>query len=178
MNENDTAKEIIDFYRNFKSVILATSLSDKPNTSYAPFGFDDAHNFYIFVSSMAKHAKNLLENPNFSAFFVENEAVCENIFARKRVTFFGKAAFINKDSEELEYAKTLMRERFGDFFTKIAGMPDFGCFKLSATEGLYVKGFGQAYAFTMPDFTSTHLKGVSGHNPHENDFKISTKENQ
>jgi len=156
--------EILDFIKEFKTVILSTSSKDLPNSSYAPYAMDEDFNFYICISAQAKHNENLLDNPNFSIFFIQNEAEAKNIFARVRVTFFGKASMIKKQ-EELIFAKTLLKDRFGNFFDTVSAMPDFSIFKLTPEKGLYVRGFGEAFGFTIPSFE--HIR-IGGGNPHLN----------
>ena len=46
------------------TVILSTISEDKlPNSSYAPAFVDDNNNFYIYISSLSQHTRNLLKNP-------------------------------------------------------------------------------------------------------------------
>lgn len=172
--EKQLQQEITGFCSSFKSVILSTSKSETSNASYAPYAQDKDGNYYIFVSSMAKHAHNLAHNKNVSLFFIEDERDASNIFARKRVTIEAEASFLNRDSKEREEAVGLMRERFGEFFDAISSMPDFGCFRLTPKSGRYVKGFGKAYNFTMPDFKIEHMGG-GGSMPHGVDFHEGVK---
>lgn len=156
--------EIIEFIKGFKTVILSTSNKDVPNSSYAPYALDKDFNFYIHISAQAKHHKNLLNNPNFSIFFIQNEAEAKNVFDRVRVTLFGKAYMIKKE-EEVVFAKRLLKERFGSFFDIISRMSDFSTFKLTPKKGLYFRGFGEAFEFMLPTFKYTQ---IGGSNPYLN----------
>lgn len=156
--------EITNFIKEFRSLILSTSSKDIPNSSYAPYAIDEDFNFYICISAQAKHSSNLADNPNFSIFFIQDEAEAKNIFARVRVTFFGKA-FVLKKEEEQDFAKKLLKDRFGEFFDTVSAMPDFSIFKLTPQKGLYVRGFGEAFAFTLPSFEYAR---IGSGNPHLN----------
>lgn len=172
--ENQLQSEITSFCLDFKSVILSTSKSDKPNASYTPYTVDKNGNYYIFISSMAKHADNLVHNKNVSLLFIEDEKDAGNIFARKRVSIEAEAEFLDRDSSHRDEAVRLMRDRFGEFFDAIASMPDFGCFRLTPKGGRYVKGFGKAYNFTMPEFEIEHMGAKSGM-PHGVEFHEGVK---
>jgi len=57
-----------------QSIILATvDAEGTPNSSYAPF-VQVENTFYIIVSFMAKHTKNLSEGRKTSIMFIEDES--------------------------------------------------------------------------------------------------------
>lgn len=55
------------------------------HSSYAPF-IENEHKFYVCISGMAKHTKNLFNNESVSCLIIEDESKSTNLFARKRVT--------------------------------------------------------------------------------------------
>ena len=141
-----TTVEVESFLETFQTLVMASMTSkSEPHASTAPyvrFGND----FYILISTVAQHGRNLLENPNVSLLFVEDESQCVQPFARKRVTIEATASEIHRVDE----AYTAVLERFKAHFdpelvTSLTQMGDFHLFKLSPKNGSVVMGFGKAY---------------------------------
>ena len=81
------------------NIILISTINEKnePNVSYAPTYIDSQCNFYIYISTLAKHTKNILGNNKLS--FMAMEENSPNIFAKKRITFNGKIKIIDRKSD-------------------------------------------------------------------------------
>ncbi|RXJ60053.1 HugZ family protein [Candidatus Marinarcus aquaticus] len=134
-----------EFILNFKSCLLSTLTKENlPFSSYAPFICYN-HCYYIFISDIAKHSKNLKNNPHLSLFFIEDESMCENIFARKRVQLDAKAQLINKESETFSTVIKLFEEQHGATVNILKKMSDFKLFEITPSSGEAVFGFGKAY---------------------------------
>lgn len=141
-----TTMEVESFLETFQTLIMASLTPDgEPHASTAPyvrFGND----FYVLISTVAQHGRNLLERPNVSLLFVEDESQCIQPFARKRVTIEAGASEIHRTDE----AYSAVVERFKAHFdpelvASLTQMGDFHLFKLSAHCGSVVMGFGKAY---------------------------------
>jgi len=135
-------KELIE---RTKSVILATvDAEGTPNSSYAPFvQFDNT--FYILVSFMAKHTKNLADGRKTSVMFIEDESATKQIYARERLTIEASTSQVERDSETWNTVVALLKETHGKVVDVIAEMKDFILVGLNPTKGAYVNGFGSAY---------------------------------
>lgn len=75
-----------DFIATIQTAIIGT-LDSKghPFSSYAPCIYDN-NRFYVYISDIATHAKNLQKSPSASLFFVEDkvkQTIClhENVSA-------------------------------------------------------------------------------------------------
>ncbi|WP_267405248.1 MULTISPECIES: pyridoxamine 5'-phosphate oxidase family protein [unclassified Chryseobacterium] len=135
-------KELIE---RTKSVILATvDAEGTPNSSYAPFVQVD-NTFYILVSFMAKHTKNLADGRKTSVMFIEDESATKQIYARERLTIEASTSQVEKDSETWNIVVSLLKETHGKVVDVIAEMKDFILIGLHPTKGAYVNGFGSAY---------------------------------
>ncbi|MEN4761744.1 pyridoxamine 5'-phosphate oxidase family protein [Chryseobacterium sp. C39-AII1] len=135
-------KELIE---RTKSVILATvDAEETPNSSYAPFVQVD-NTFYILVSFMAKHTKNLADGRKTSVMFIEDESATKQIYARERLTIEASTSQVEKDSETWNTVVSLLKETHGKVVDVIAEMKDFILIGLHPTKGAYVNGFGSAY---------------------------------
>ncbi|KYH05758.1 pyridoxamine 5'-phosphate oxidase [Chryseobacterium cucumeris] len=128
-----------------KSVILATiDAEGNPNSSYAPFVQVD-QTFYILVSFMAKHTKNLADARKTSIMFIEDESATKQIYARERLTIDATTSQIERDSEVWNAVVAKLRETHGKVVEVISEMGDFILIALQPVKGSYVNGFGSAY---------------------------------
>jgi len=139
-------KTILPFIATFKSVVIGTLDEEgRPFTSYAPFLHYD-HRFYIFISDIASHAKNLKSDNRASLFFIEDEAKTDNIFARKRVSLQCDATVVPREAERFGPVMEGFGEKFGEeMVSMLMKMADFNLYELSSTGGEATFGFGEAY---------------------------------
>lgn len=137
---------------SLKSLILSTINADgSPHSSYAPF-IEKEQRFYISLSAMSTHSRNIMRTPTISILFIEDESNCSNIFARKRVTFDVRVKPIERNSITFNGAMTLFEDKFGEMATIYQTMSDFYLFELTPLKGRAVFGFGQAYDFKNGTF--------------------------
>ncbi|MDC8103077.1 HugZ family protein [Chryseobacterium sp. PTM-20240506] len=135
-------KELIN---RSKSVILATvDAEGNSHSSYAPF-VQIENTFYILVSFMAKHTKNLAEGRSTSVMLIEDEMATKQMYARERLTFEAKTSPIERDSESWNNAVSQLKESHGKVVDLISEMKDFILIALHPLKGSYVNGFGSAY---------------------------------
>ena len=135
-------KELI---ANTKSVILATvDAEGNPNSSYAPF-IQVENTFYILVSFMARHTKNLAEGRKTSMMFIEDESATKQIYARERLTLEATTSQIERDSDTWNSVVAKLKENHGKVVDVISEMKDFILIALHPLKGSYVNGFGSAY---------------------------------
>lgn len=152
MNQTHTEKRIKpvaprvqELINASKSVILATvDAEGNPNSSYAPFVQVDQI-FYILVSFMAKHTKNLADGRKTSVMFIEDESATKQIYARERLTIDATTSQIERDSEVWNAVVAKLRETHGKVVEVISEMGDFILIALQPVKGSYVNGFGSAY---------------------------------
>ncbi len=159
--------EVREFRDSRKTLQLATiSESGVPNASYAPFAFDSKA-YYILVSDLAAHGKNLKNNRCVSILMIEDESTCKNIFARKRLSFDTTAQLISRNTADWDSGINAMTSRLGDMINGLSQLGDFNLYRLVPESGRYVKGFGQAFTVSgeeMLEFvhlTAGHLKSES-----------------
>ena len=137
---------ILPFIGPFQSVVIGTvDAEGLPFSSYAPF-VHHGHRFYIFISDIATHAKNLKRNKKSSLFFIEDEAQAGNIFARKRVSLQCDAALIPRDAALFPVVMARFSDKFGEeMVSMLMKMADFNLFELTTVGGEATFGFGEAY---------------------------------
>ncbi|MGB5854552.1 MAG: heme utilization protein HutZ [Oceanisphaera sp.] len=154
--------EIREFRDATHTLVLATVDGEGvPNVSYAPFALLE-DGYYILISEMARHTKNLLVNPKISLMMVEDEQACRNLFARKRLTFDARPERVTRDTPEWQAGIGALHARFDDTVVGLSKLADFHLFRLVPLKGLFVKGFGKAFAVSGDDLVDVlHL--TDGH---------------
>lgn len=157
--QNRLGPEIREFRKSCLTLQLATvDAQGKPNVSYAPFVLL-ADGYYILISQLARHARNLLENPQVSLMMIEDEGASKTIFARKRLTFEANVSVVERGTETWQHAVNGLKSRFGEIVEGLSGLGDFVLFRLEPTQGLFVKGFGQAFQVSGDDLVDfVHLQ--------------------
>ncbi|MCS0406273.1 heme utilization protein HutZ [Vibrio diabolicus] len=143
--------EIKEFRQERRTLQLATvDAEGRPNVSYAPY-VQNQEGYFVLISKIARHARNLLENPNVSLMMIEDEESSKQLFARKRLTFDAVANVVERDTEMWQQVVGQMKERFGEIIDGLSQLEDFVLFNLKPESGLFVKGFGQAYQVSGDD---------------------------
>jgi putative heme iron utilization protein len=154
-----------DFIQNIQTAIIATLDSDgNPFNSYAPYVYDD-NRFYVYISDIATHAKNLQRNSKSSLFFVQDESKTENLFARKRISVQCDSLKIERGSERFEEVLALFAQKFdAKMVATLKKMLDFNLYEFKVTYGEATFGFGKAYFIGGENMDE--LIARTGDNPH------------
>lgn len=156
MNETENLDDIaIDCHKLIASqqtLLLSTATANgTPDISYAPFVQDQTGCFYVFVSELASHTANLLQNPQASVMFIRPESESHNLFARERAVFECKVKEIPHDDEIYAVQLQALNTKFGEVVNLLRSLSDFHLFALRPENGRYVIGFGRAYIIDMND---------------------------
>lgn len=128
-----------------QTLLLASSSPDgKADISYAPYVRDE-NSFYVLVSALAKHTKNLLTHPNAAVLFIEPESTAQNLFARQRLTLQCDVRKIDKNDALYDLQLNALTKKFGEIVSVLRTLPDFHLLALTPTGGQFVAGFGKAF---------------------------------
>ncbi|CAK4075200.1 heme utilization protein HutZ [Vibrio sp. 16] len=151
--------EIQEFRQERRTLQLATvDEQSRPNVSYAPF-VQNQDGYFVLISEIARHARNLQVNPSVSIMMIEDEESSKQLFARKRLTFDAVASVVERDSEQWQQVIKQMQQRFGEIIDGLSQLQDFVLFNMKPEQGLFVKGFGQAYQVSGDDLVDfVHLQ--------------------
>lgn len=151
------------FPRRFLSLNLGTVSADgQPEASYAPYVADQGR-YYVYLSSLARHAANLRSVPKASVLFIEGETEAKQVFARERLTLACTVNECPRDTPRFEAVLDLFGERFGKFMQVIRPLQDFGLFELQPISGSYVAGFARAYVLDGTDLGHIRHRNDEGH---------------
>ena len=141
-----TKTEYLNFLKKYHSLQLSTiGKNGRPESSYAPFVADQNNQFYIYISALASHTKNLLHDSRAGIMFIEPEEQAENIFARKRLTFDCDAEIVVRETQDWMRIMSLFDDFARELMQTLRMLADFQLIRLKANSGLFVKGFRKAY---------------------------------
>lgn len=125
-------------------MIATVSPEGEPLASYAPFVFSE-NKFFIFVSQLAAHTRNLSFAPLGHVMLIAEESKSNNPFARKRLSFYCDATKIDRSSPVFSQRIEQFRDQFGPVISMLESLPDFIMFELKPRgAGNFVEGFGKA----------------------------------
>lgn len=142
---DDPREDYLALLESAVSVQLATLTCDKnPEASYAPCVWFDG-DCYLYLSGLSSHSANLEGNPKVGLLLIDEAAKSPNAFARKRASLQGTAQIIKRDDAVFTRVMRMFHERFGKVMQIIEPLPDFRLFRVVATSGSFIRGFGQAY---------------------------------
>ena len=142
---SDVARCADDFARRLKCLQIATvDSSGLPLASYTPFYRDKDGVFYILVSDLSAHTANLLAG-KVNILIIEDESECRQMYARTRLNFPCSVLSVNRTSKQFTKLINHLHSRHGEVITTISALTDFHLLQLTPDQGLFVRGFGQAY---------------------------------
>ena len=154
----EVVRQALELVAKMRTIQLATVGPDAtPLASYAPFVQLDGA-FFVYLSRLAQHAQNLRATPLLSAMLIRDEADCEEIFARPRLSFDCTVTEHARDSAEFARALDCFVAQFGETARVvrarvvnpkwIAGvmreLTDFTLFRLHPNSARLVSGFARA----------------------------------
>lgn len=146
--DSKTEMEIVRFSRSIKTLSIATvgtGLPPIPEASYAPFVRCGGQALHICVSDLAAHTGNLVAFGRAGVLLIEDEAKTTQPFARQRIALKCRADMLAKDDRRRHEVMDRFEREFGEVIRLIRPLADFRVFALIPQEGVYIKGFGQAW---------------------------------
>jgi len=146
----DAQEEHTSKYRELilsQQTLLLSTVTElgEPECSYAPYVRDQHGVFYIYVSELAAHTKNMLQKASASVFFIRPEKEVNNLFARERVVFKCEVYEVQSSDERYDKQLLKMKHKFGETVDLLRSLPDFHLLALTPLNGKYIAGFGQAF---------------------------------
>ncbi|PWQ95182.1 HugZ family protein [Leucothrix arctica] len=158
-----TYNEILLFRESFETLLMSTSNgAGIPEASYAGY-IEDEGDYYIYTSELAKHTGNLIDNPNCSILFIENEHSASHLLARKRLTYTCEVTEVSRSSHVFNQTLDKLTERFGFVMNNLRDMTDFHLFRLHPVAGRYISGFAKAFTLTGGDLKTVKHQNEGGH---------------
>jgi len=154
MTDVQPASVCASLIEDMRSLQLSTVGADgMPHCGYTPYLHRAPGSFYIFVSQLAAHTRNLLANRTVAIMIIADEQSTSQIFARARVNYLCDATRIAPDSHDYTLVLDDYQQRHGKMAGLLRQLPDFVLFQLQPISGQFVMGFGKAYTLTGDDLS-------------------------
>lgn len=160
MTKSTTSADALDqamqaFQATRRTLQLATvNVEGEPLASYAPFVAGDNGEFFVFLSGLAGHTRNLAARPVAGVLLIEDESDSDNLYARQRVSLTCTAARLSRSDPKVSGIMARFRGQFGPVIDTLIELPDFDLFALVPTVGTFIRGFGEAYPVLAGKVTS------------------------
>ena len=163
INIDDVRKAYKRFSKTFDSLLMATADDNSiPNASYAAY-IETQGDYYVYISELATHTRNINLNRQVSLLFIENEEGASHPFARERLTLQCDAKKIFRDRKEFGDIMELFSQKFGTFMNMIKDLQDFHLYRLHPLKGTYVQGFARAFTLDGKDLEKLQHINDKGH---------------
>lgn len=163
------ANDLRDFIEQFESLQLATvSVDGLPEASYAPY-LRVGRDFYIYVSELSRHTRNLHEVPRASVMFIEAEADAGHLFARRRLTYACRCEEVPRGSAGFDQTLTAFEKRFGQIMQMLRNLEDFHLFRMTPEQGTFVTGFARAFVLVGDELDRVRHINDTGHRAKDSD---------
>ena len=128
-----------------RSVQLATVGEDGvPHCGYTPF-ISSEHELIIFVSQLALHTRDMLNNGLASVMLIADEKDSNQIFARSRLSLQVRVEPIDPSDDQYDKLLDDYEAKHGKMVGLLRQLPDFVLMRLTPISGQFVMGFGKAY---------------------------------
>ncbi|HKJ38200.1 MAG TPA: pyridoxamine 5'-phosphate oxidase family protein [Anaerolineales bacterium] len=143
----DTQSEqtLAHFIRNTRIAALGTLDNGAPHTAMVAVAFaDDFSAFYIHVSRLGKHTRDMESDPRVSLLITEADDGRADPQTLARLSLNGTAELLPRADPGYERVKSLYLTRFppaGQLFS----LGDFNLWRISPKGGRFVAGFGKAF---------------------------------
>jgi len=156
MNAEQSAR-LRDLVRGQTIAALGTLHGGEPYVSMVPYALaDDGSGFFIHVSRLAAHTRDMEASPRVSLLVVAREEGMPQ--SRARVTVQADARPLPMHSAEYVAARASYLERFPDA-AHIFELGDFSIFRITPVTARVVGGFGQAFSIGAESFAEA-LRGT------------------
>ena len=143
----DTSAEqlLARLIRNTRIAALATHHEGEPNLAMVAFSFaEDFSAFYIHVSRLGKHTRDMEIDPHVSLLIAETDDSRPDPQTLARVSLQGVAEILPKDDREYIRIKHLYLIRFPES-EALFSLGDFNLWRITPKHGRFVAGFARAF---------------------------------
>lgn len=145
MSQKNPSEECEALLSRISTLQLATLGEDnEPHCGYTPY-LRDGKDLIVFISRLAVHTRDLLNNPSVGTMLIDDEQDSNNLFARCRVRYQCHAVVIEPDNDQYTPLLDKYEARQGKVVSLLRQLPDFVLFRLVPKSGMFVMGFGDAY---------------------------------
>jgi len=142
-------EEVSQLLQQCRVGFLATVGEYSPETSMAPFAIYQG-NIVLHLSSLARHSKNILNQPNVGFMLCTPETEHQSPLALPRLSIQGKIELV--PDALLNASKKIYLERIPDA-EQLFSFADFKLFQIVPSDMQWVGGFGSARELSLKSWS-------------------------
>jgi hypothetical protein len=136
--------------RETRIAALGTLHDGEPNLAMVAYVFaKDFSAFYIHVSKLGKHTRDMESDPRVSLLIAERDDQRADPQTLARLALQGTAEVLPREASDYSLIKTMYLRRFPEA-EPLFGLGDFNLWKITPTNGRFVAGFARAFNL-VPD---------------------------
>jgi putative heme iron utilization protein len=143
----DTTSEqtLAHMIRETRIAALGTLHEGEPNLAMVAYIVsDDFSTFYIHVSKLGRHTRDMETDPHVSLLIAETDDRRPDPQTLARVALQGLAEVLPRDAADYPRIKARYLQRFPET-ELLFSLGDFNFWRISVRSGRYVAGFGRAF---------------------------------
>jgi hypothetical protein len=143
----DTASEqqLARLIRTTRIAALGTLHKGQPNLAMVAYAFaGDFSAFYIYVSRLGKHTRDMEIDPHVSLLIAETDDGRPDPQTLARVSIQGTAETLPREAPDYSQVKTIYLNRFPES-EQLFNLGDFNLWTITPTGGRFVAGFARAF---------------------------------
>ena len=157
--EDPERKYLARVIRGQRWAALATRGQEAPLASMVAYACEpDFGGFFMLLSGLSLHTRNLLTSPPASLVISEPDSGVGNPQTLARVSIQGEAKPLREDSPGYAEAKAVYEKRL-PASAPLFGFEDFSLFRLVPHEARFIAGFARAYTVSAEELK----EAASGH---------------
>jgi heme oxygenase (biliverdin-IX-beta and delta-forming) len=158
---DEESKEILrELFESSKIASLGTSNENQPFVSMVAFSTaQNFSEFYIHISGLAKHTKNISLNNKVSLMICQPETVSNNPQTLARVSIIGNANIVDVSDTNYNEIKTsyLSKNPSAEMYFSLG---DFQLFRIEVEKVRYVAGFAKTFNLTKVSLQNLNSKDL------------------
>lgn len=131
--------------RNTRIAALGTLHEGNPNLAMVAYAFaDDLSAFYIHISKLGKHTKDMGTNPRVSLLITETDDLRADPQTLARVSLQGTAEMLPRTDPGYDHVRRIYLARLPEA-EQLFNLGDFNIWKITPQSVRFVAGFARAY---------------------------------
>lgn len=143
--DTNSQHKLAHLIRTTRIATLGTLHESGPNLAMVAYALaEDFSSFYIHVSRLGKHTRDMENDPRVSMLITETDDHRPDPQTLTRVSLQGTAEVLSRDVTGYSLVKTLYLKRFPEA-EPMFSMGDFNLWRIIPMGGRFVAGFGQAF---------------------------------
>lgn len=143
--DSNSEQTLARLLRGTRIAALGTIDKGKPNLAMVAYAFaEDFSAFYIHVSRLGKHTRDMESDPHVSLLIAETDDGRPDPQTLARVSIQGLAELLPREALDYAQVKTIYLNRFPEA-EQLFSLGDFNLWRITPESGRFVAGFGRAF---------------------------------